>query len=61
MEKKKVYDSIISWIEDFIYGFGASITISFIWEQIIHIFAVVFGGVLLTIANHYVRKWLSKK
>lgn len=60
MKKHSIWEEIWGWIQDFIYGFGASITVSFLWEQFIHILAVVIGGVLLTIANHYVRKMLNK-
>lgn len=64
MEKNNIFKIAWSWVkdwsEDLAYGFGASISVSFLWEQFVHIIAVIIGGVLLTISNHYLRIYLNK-
>ena len=56
---QKVYERIYRWAEEALLGFSTSITISVLWTEFVHIISIVIGGVLSTIAIHYVNKWLK--
>ena len=57
---KDIYDTICEWMDEAILGFGTSVTFSLIWTELVHVLAVIIGGVLSTIAIHYVNKLLKK-
>ncbi len=55
-----IYERVYRWIEETVLGFSTAVTISLLWTEFVHILSIIIGGVVSTIAIHYVNKWLKK-